>query len=201
MTTEFIKKSKDNVIVINDKGSSEERIIEVTDVERQLMLENNLEYIDNIINKLKDYIYSSQEFNLSDIISEYDIPIIVTMSGLAMGALFKEEKLLISGLGIGAAWWGLSILYAGINRASRLKNIKNRKAAYEVVLEKAYVIKEDILNELESLKGSAELDKNDINKIIPVLEDDSFINNTKDSLNEEYKNNVFTRKLQQELPF
>ena len=52
MNVEYIKTSPDTILVTNERGQLDERDIQYSDLDKGLILENNLEYLNHIINKI-----------------------------------------------------------------------------------------------------------------------------------------------------
>ena len=200
MYKEFVQTSPDTVLVKRDDWTYEERHIQCSDVERQLILENNLEYINNIIIKLEAFLDPDNKLELEALLSSLEFPVILTLTGSAMGALYNEKELIGLGLGIGGVVSLLSFICVGI---PRLNDAKHQKIAYQHVLEKAYIIRDSIEKELIGLRNSGLPDASKVDVPIRIFEDKDFMESTTKQLNNVYQSNVSTRKLQKAscLPF
>ncbi len=200
MNQRYTKTSSDTMIVRKENGLLEQREIECSDINAQLTLENNLEYINGIIDDLENYIKNGQPFDLDKYLSSLETILFVTLGGTAVGVLYNEGKVLLGGLGVGTACCALTMLWAAIRKATFLQDVKKRKQAYRAVLEKAYIIKKHILNEIERVKSNGSLNDSQIYEPIVISEDISFINSTTMVLNEEYMRNMSSKRLQRKLP-
>ncbi len=200
MNKEFVQISEESFMVTNEDGQLEERDIEFSDIEKQLTLENNLEHINNIINDLEHYVGTNHKFDKESYFSSLEIPVVATFAGVAVGTLYNHDNLILGGVCVGAAWGALSLLYTGIKNVSYISDEKKKKEAYMAVLEKAYIIRSSIVREIQSLRSDKGLETNYINVPITILEDTDFVFSTKHTLNDEYKEHVYTKKLKKQLP-
>ena len=200
MNKGFIQTAPDTMIVTKENGGLEERKVENGNVEKKLILENNIEFINNIIITLECYVNSGKKLERDALLSSLEIPVSFTAAGAALGTLYNEPNLVGIGLGIGGICSILSLLCVGI---PRLNNVKHKKEAYQMVLERAYLIREKLVKEMIGLRGSGNLDEVQLNVPVAISEDNDFIKQTTESLNETYISNVPTRSLKkaQDLPF
>ena len=200
MNKEFMQIDDKSFVVTNESGFIEERNIEFSDIEKQLVLENNLDYISDIIDKLEKYVGTNHKFEKESYFSCLEIPVVATFAGVAVGTLYNHDNLILGGVCVGAAWSVLSLIYTGIKNATHVSDTKKKKEAYKAVLEKAYAIRNSIGKEMLSLKSDNGVETSYINVPISVLEDSDFVFSTKHTLNDEYKEHAHTRRLQKELP-
>ena len=200
MNKEYIQTTPDTIMVTDTKGHIEEREVISSDIERELVLENNLEYLNNIILDLKKYIDGDDKFNKDAYLSSIEIPLFASFATVAVGTLYNNNNLFLGGLCLGGAGMAIALLGTSINNIRYKNDIKNKKAAYEIVLEKAYEIKNNINKELSLLRGGSKQTEFYPNIPISILEDQDFIFNTEYTLNNIYDNNVHSRRLKKQVP-
>ena len=200
MNREYMKVTPEIVMVTNEYGNLEERKIEYNDLDKAFVLENNLEFVNKIIRDLENYISNNHPFDKNNYFYNVEIPLFGTFLAGVAGALYNHDTLFLSAICLGGVACALSGLYTGICNISYLKDEKHKKEAYQLVLEKAYTIRETIIEELKGLKNNIDFNDKGLFQSITLLEDARFIGLTEDALNEEYLNNVESKRLRRQLP-
>ena len=200
MNVEYMKISPDTIMVTNEHGQLSEVDIEYSDLDKGLILENNLEYLNNIIHELEHYVTIDHPFDKNNYLSNLEIPLFATFASATVGALYSQNDGFIIAAGLGGALGVLSVLYTGICNANHLHSVRQKKEAYKAVLIKAYEIRAGVVAELKKLRGNVDFNDKEINQPISLLTDKHFIFNTESELNEEYLNNVASRRLKKDLP-
>ena len=200
MNVEYMKISPETIMVTNERGQFTERDIEYSDLDKGLILENNLEHLNKIIHELEHYVATGHPFDKDSYLANLEIPVFATFAAGTVGTLYNHDNMLILAAGIGVVLSAVSVLYTGICNASHLSTVKQKKEAYQAVLMKAYEIRSGVCEELKQLRGNVNFNEKEINQPISLLVDRHFVFDTESKLNEEYLNNVASRKLKKDLP-
>ena len=200
MNVEYMKISPDTIMVTNEHGQFEERDIEYNDLDKGLVLENNLEHLNKIIHELEHYVSIDHFFDKEQYLANLEIPLFATFASAAVGTLYSQNDGYIIAAGLGGVLCALSVLYTGINNVKHLEDVKHKKEAYKEVLVKAYYIRSNIAARLRALRGNVEINDEEINRPISLLADKQFIFDVENELNNEYLNNVASRRLKKDLP-
>ena len=200
MNKEYMKITPETIMVSNERGQLEERDIEYSNIDKALVLENNLEYLNRIIVELEHYVSIDHPFDKEKYYTNLEAPLMATFACATVGTLYSKEDGFIIAAGAGVAFCGLSMLYTGICNIDHLKDVKRKKEAYKEVLMKAYYIRANIVERLNSLRGNVDINDKEINIPISILEDKQFMYQVEEELNDVYLDNVSSRKLKKELP-
>lgn len=149
MNKEYIYLSDNEIIVTDENGHTEKRIVECDDMHELLLLENNLENINNYINKVKDYLNANTDLNLkkASILMFLIFPLGVVIKDfgfhLANFSIFDPVTLLVD--------FGF-ITIGGVSTTFEYIKSKKQTLGVKSQLSKAYEIKEKLEKELVHIR-------------------------------------------------
>ncbi len=157
MNREYIYLSDTEVLVTNEHGHAEKRIIESNDLHQQLLLENNLEEVNNLINKIENELAHEDEIKIGFLGKAFagTLPFwftaVLCLADFGISAVSNKPPMapsytpiLISGI---CASGAIDAMVA-LGGKRKKKWISGRKTE----LSKAYEIKESLEKELVEIK-------------------------------------------------
>lgn len=156
---EYIYLSSEELVVTDEQGHAKKRVVESENMHDLLLLENNLEQVNNLINKIEETNKSEIKLNPKEKFVFYTIPFGFTgiLCAIVFGASVISNNPWLTTEYI--SMFGSAILVSGgvdVFFALGEKRLKKVRLGREAQLSKAYEIKESIEKELSEIKEKKE---------------------------------------------
>lgn len=198
MNNSYVILSDGVVAVSDEKGNIKKRKISTPNIEKKLIVENRLEYIDQTIKELEAVIkeyripYNTFEFKKDAVVLGLSLGITSGISYMNGDLSAAKRWAIFCG-----GWYGFTTLFRLISNAWYKKDYKERVKGYEEALKEAKRIREIVVADMEVIE-TEELKSNvfeaDINKPYCLDKDQQFKDNTNDKVNNAFSNGTQRKK-------